>query len=101
MPGEEDFGIVPVEAMACGTPVIALGVGGVRDSVVDGVTGKLVAAGDEASIISRFAHELATFDRRLFDPIAIRLHAEQFSRAEFRRKMAEIVGQTVADYHAV
>ena len=42
-PGEEDFGIVPVEAQAAGVPVIAYGVGGVRDSVVDGETGVLFA----------------------------------------------------------
>ena len=43
LPGEEDFGIVPVEAQACGTPVIALGRGGALETVVDGVTGVLVS----------------------------------------------------------
>ncbi len=41
MPGEEDFGIVPLEAQACGTPVVALGRGGALETVVDGVTGVL------------------------------------------------------------
>jgi len=100
MPGEEDFGIVPVEAMACGTPVIALDLGGARDSVADGMTGKLIAAGDDASIIGGFAHQLAHFDRAIFYPVEIRQHAERFSRSEFRRKMAEIVLRTVANYHA-
>src|SRR5690606_28789567 len=43
LPGEEDFGIVPVEAQACGTPVIALGLGGALETVADGVTGLHVA----------------------------------------------------------
>ena len=42
LPGEEDFGIVPVEALACGTPVVALGRGGVLDTIEPGVTGVLV-----------------------------------------------------------
>ena len=42
LPGEEDFGLVPVEAQACGRPVVALGRGGATETVIDGVTGLLV-----------------------------------------------------------
>lgn len=95
MPGEEDFGIVPVEAMACGTPVIALDLGGARDSVADGATGNLVPAGDDEATVGGFAQRLADFDRSAFDTSAIRQRAELFSRAEFRRKMADVVANTV------
>lgn len=97
LPGEEDFGIVPVEAMACGTPVIALGVGGACDTVVEGVTGTLVEPSDDAATISAFADVLATFDRTSFDPDIIRAHAEAFSRNEFRRKINDVVAQTMGN----
>jgi glycosyltransferase involved in cell wall biosynthesis len=98
MPGEEDFGITPVEAMACGTPVIALGVGGALDSVVDGVTGTFVTGGDEAEIVSRFAETFASFDNRRFDSAVIRGRAEQFSREAFRAKMGDVVARTLATH---
>ncbi len=95
MPGEEDFGITPVEAMACGTPVIALGVGGALDSVVEGLTGTFVHGSDDEAMVSGFADTFAAFDGSHFDPAQIRCHAEGFSRSAFRRKMAEVVRVTV------
>jgi glycosyltransferase involved in cell wall biosynthesis len=81
VPWEEDFGIVPVEAQACGRPVVALGRGGVLDSVQDGVNGLLVSQHDEEGWV-------AALDRvrhMAFDPAVIRATAERFSRPHFQR----------------
>jgi glycosyltransferase involved in cell wall biosynthesis len=91
MPGLEDFGIVPVEAMACGTPVIALAEGGVLDSVVPSVTGQLVPGGSDDELVANFASVLLVFDGSDYDPVAIRAHAEAFSHSAFRHRMQDVV----------
>jgi glycosyltransferase involved in cell wall biosynthesis len=90
MPGIEDFGIVPVEAQACGAPVVAVDAGGARDSVVPGLSGVLVAptGGGE---VDDWAAALSAFDPAGYDSAAIRRHAENFSRAAFRQRMADVV----------
>jgi len=88
-PGEEDFGIVPVEAQACGTPIVARRVGGVLDSVVDGVTGTLYRSAPHE--VDALAGLLRAFDPGRFDPAAIRSHAEQFAPERFRERfLAEV-----------
>jgi glycosyltransferase involved in cell wall biosynthesis len=92
MPGVEDFGIVPVEAQACGAPILAIDAGGARDSVLPGVTGELVpVAGPGEDEVDLWARALASFDGAGYDPAAVRRHAEQFSRPRFRRAMAAVV----------
>lgn len=91
MPGVEDFGIVPVEAQACGAPVLAVDAGGARDSVVPGRTGELVPLAPPADEVDRWAQAMATFDGSRYDPVSIRQHAECFSRAHFRLAMAGVV----------
>src|SRR5262245_39398655 len=92
LPGEEDFGIVPLEAQACGRPVVALGRGGAVETVKHGETGLLV---DELSPAA-FADAIADAVDRRFDRTAIRAHAERFSRARFGDEMAALVGEPSA-----
>jgi glycosyltransferase involved in cell wall biosynthesis len=87
LPGEEDFGIVPLEAQACGRPVVALGRGGAVETIVDGDTGTLV--GDPSA--AAFADAMARTRDRRFDAGAIRSHAERFGRARFVDEMAALI----------
>lgn len=90
-PGREDFGIVPVEAQACGAPVIALADGGALDTVVDGVTGRLYGIASEAAHVATLADLLRRFDGSVFDPVTLRAHAEHFAPEEFRARFATAV----------
>lgn len=80
MPGEEDFGIVPVEAQACGTPVIALGKGGATETVRDGETGILYPRPGPESLISA----LERFATVAFETAVLRSNAERFSSRTFQ-----------------
>lgn len=84
---QEDFGIVLVEAQACGTPVIAYGRGGAREIVEDGLTGTLFAEQTEEAVIDA----VEAFERSDFDTETMRANAERFSTAVFRRTFAEAV----------
>ncbi len=87
LPGEEDFGIVPLEAQACGRPVVALNKGGARETVVPGITGVLV---DDLSV-DAFAAGIADAMQARYDASAIRAHAEQFGRARFGDELEAMV----------
>ena len=92
LPGVEDFGIVPVEAMACGRPVVALDAGGAAETVVPGVTGLLVRGGAAADFAD--ALDLAGLTR--FDASAIRAHAETFNTDRFEAGFRRVVADTLA-----
>jgi glycosyltransferase involved in cell wall biosynthesis len=89
LPGEEDFGIVPLEAQACGRPVVALGRGGALETVIPGETGLLV---DEPSV-EAFADAVAEAAVRRFDTGTIRCHAERFSRERFGDQIEAVVAE--------
>lgn len=92
LPGIEDFGIVPVEAQACGRPVIALAEGGACETVIDGSTGILVAEPTDTA----FAAAIDRVRRVRFDATAIRQHAVRFSRERFHAAFKQQVDQVLS-----
>jgi glycosyltransferase involved in cell wall biosynthesis len=94
-PGFEDFGMVPAEAQACGTPVIGLGQGGICDTVIDGTTGVWVGSdldvADGQELTRAFAAALVDFDEGAFDGHKIRAHALQFAEEAFTDRMRAAV----------
>jgi glycosyltransferase involved in cell wall biosynthesis len=87
IPGVEDFGITALEAMACGTPVVAVGEGGALDSVIPGVTGLLFQPASAAAL----AATCAEADGIAWDREALRLHAATFSKERFQTAFASIL----------
>ena len=86
---EEDFGIVPVEAQASGTPVIAFGKGGACETVISGKTGIFFEEQTVPSLIGAIEH----FEILDFDPVQIKAHAEMFNKERFRREFTTFVEQ--------
>jgi len=86
-PGEEDFGITPLEASACGKPVIAFAAGGALDSIIEGVTGEFFRAPTAESLVAA----IRSFDDQKFDPLAIRQHAEKFGADVFKEKLSSAI----------
>lgn len=92
-PGVEDFGLVPVEAMASGKPVIAFDYGGARETVVDGLTGILFPE----QTVSSLVEAVRSFEGRpRFDPRTLRSHAERFSVESFRDGFRALVDQALS-----
>ena len=100
---EEDFGILPVEAQAAGTPVIGLGRGGLRDTVLDaeasatptGIFFESQTVEDVVDAVRRFeSHE------GRFDPHVLRAHAQRFSVDAFRTAMIDVVTAAIEDHAA-
>ncbi len=89
----EEFGIAAVEALAAGRPVIALGEGGVRESVTEGVTGTFFEPCEPGAL----AAAVREFDPLSVDPAACRAAAERFGAGRFRASLASIVAEAVRD----
>jgi glycosyltransferase involved in cell wall biosynthesis len=86
-PGEEDFGIVPVEAQAAGLPAIAYEVGGASETVIDGRTGVLF---EQQSALG-LAAAIERFEGLELDEQTIRQNAGRFGRERFRSEMADVI----------
>ena len=89
LPGVEDFGITPLEAMALGTPVVALREGGVLDSVVEGTTGIFF----DRPEVEPLRDALRQAEAQTWDREALRAHAARFSRETFQRQFLDVVAR--------
>ena len=87
LPGEEDFGITPLEAQASGRPVIAYAAGGSLASVIDNVTGTFFYK----QTVENLVEVLASFDERKFDPHTIYNHALEFDQPRFKRRIQQFI----------
>ena len=92
VPGEEDFGLVPLEAAAAGRPTIALRAGGALETIVENETGAFF---DEPTPES-LAAVLRGFDPSRFDPVRLRGHAERYAPARFVERLRAIVAEVAA-----
>jgi D-inositol-3-phosphate glycosyltransferase len=97
-PWYEPFGITPLEAMACGTPVIAANVGGLKFSVRDGETGYLVPPGDPAALADRFRMLYSSPALlRVFGQQAIQRVNEMFTWAHVAEGLAKVYGEVMLE----
>ncbi|MCH4552103.1 glycosyltransferase [Aestuariibaculum lutulentum] len=91
---EEDFGIVPVEAQACGTPVLAYGKGGALETIEDGVSGTFFYEQSVDAIING----VAKMNSIKFEPERVRDNAEKFSKERFEKEFKETVEELYKDW---
>ncbi len=91
VPGEEDFGLVAVEAAAAGRPTVAYGAGGALETVLEGVTGIFFRDATGASL----AQALRGLDPPAFDAVAMRAHAQTFSADRFRQSFRALLARWV------
>lgn len=92
---DEDFGIIPVEAMGAGLPVIAYKSGGVKETIVQGKTGVFF----ETLTVDSLILAIKQFEKMKFDPKACRKQAEKFSEKRFSQEMKEFIQVHIKTQH--
>jgi glycosyltransferase involved in cell wall biosynthesis len=92
LPGEEDFGLLPLEAAAAGRPTLAFRGGGALETIVEGKTGAYF----DAPSAEALAAALRGFDSAAYDPRTLREHAETFAPERFIGRLQAIVARTRA-----
>jgi glycosyltransferase involved in cell wall biosynthesis len=90
-PANEDFGLTPLEAMACGTPVIAYAKGGVTETVIEGKTGTFFPEQTVQSLKKSLQKFIQDGEGGGYDPATIRRHAEQYDEAVFIKNIHTFV----------
>ena len=93
---EEDFGITPVEAQACGTPVICFGRGGARETVLDGESGLYFMEQNTKELLAAVAKFEQNCDK--FEPVKIRENSLKFSRARFEAEIKSYVEKKYEEF---
>jgi len=86
-PGEEDFGIAPLEANACGRPVIAFAGGGALETLLEGSTGVFF----RRHVVTDFVEAIHNSRQIHFDPLVLREHARKFSKEVFEKRLSELI----------
>lgn len=93
---EEDFGITPVEAQACGTPAICFGRGGARETVLDGESGLYFMEQNTKELLAAVAKFEQNYDK--FEPVKIRENSLKFSRARFEAEIKSYVEKKYEEF---
>lgn len=96
LPGREDFGLVPLEAQACGRPAIAFASGGATETITDGSTGILFQR-QEPSVLQEAIDRFMRWD---YDPALLRANAERFSSSRFRQEIRSFISSRLAAHRA-
>ncbi len=88
-PSRDDFGLIPVEVMACGRPVIAFAGGGALETVIPGTTGEFFPEQSHEALLAA----IRSFDPDGYDPRAIRTHAEAWDVPRFQERMLAVLNE--------